>query len=183
MAEHRKTIVKHKGTVNFWSMTPEQRVAYMRGGGSKAARARTRELRSFTRERDAVLRALDVTGMVALYQRYAKPLPPEWADPTVPYAMMHKARLHVENFTVEEKAQSKAWLTLHGYSHDLFMKERTSMPKDQPTYVTDPKTMPSPAPAPQPPGPSPTPAPPAPAQPTSPPAPAGKPAKEPGHGQ
>lgn len=77
------------------------------------------EIRQFCIERDAVLHALDPEKMVVHAKKWAIPLPAKWASPTVPMAMMHKARLHINSFTDDEKRVSREWLLANGYRADL----------------------------------------------------------------
>lgn len=76
---------------------------------------RTKLLRKFCEERDAVLRTLDAEQYARFRKRWKMPEPGQWVKPDVPYAVMHKARLGVRAFTKDEKLLSARWLTEHGY--------------------------------------------------------------------
>jgi hypothetical protein len=77
------------------------------------------EIKRFCAERDRVLRALDVPMYEAFLRAQGVILPEQWARPDVPIASMHKARLHLNAFTAEEKAASRAWLAANGYTEDV----------------------------------------------------------------
>lgn len=119
------TKVRSHGTLKFYNtMDAEERKAWMKGGGAlEALRQRRRMVHEaskqmtikFCTERDAVLRALDVAKMEEFYRAWQQPLPEKYVDPSVPYAMMHKARLHINSFTDEEKETSRNWLRANNY--------------------------------------------------------------------
>jgi hypothetical protein len=123
------TRVKSHGTLKFFNkMDPEERKAWMKGGGAlEQLRERRRMVHEaskqmtikFCTERDVVLRALNVEKMEEFYRNWQQPLPEKYVDPSVPYAMMHKARLHINSFTEEEKETSRNWLRANGYSEGL----------------------------------------------------------------
>jgi hypothetical protein len=71
------------------------------------------------KERDDVLRSLDVKKFAAFWRKHKLPMPPEgWVSPDVPYIMMHKSRLQVTAMTAAEKEISRLWLLSHGYGLD-----------------------------------------------------------------
>jgi hypothetical protein len=76
---------------------------------------------AYVRERDEVLRALDVERFEAFWRKHRQPMPRSgrWAGPIVPLIMMHKARLAVETMSEAEKAVSREWLAARGYSEDF----------------------------------------------------------------
>jgi hypothetical protein len=75
----------------------------------------------FRMERDAILRELDVKKMENFMRRNKQKVP-KYTHPTVPYALMHNARLQVLNFSPEEKLESAMWLRANNYSLPKGMK-------------------------------------------------------------
>jgi hypothetical protein len=81
----------------------------------------TASIKKYVRERDEMLRALDLDLFEAFWTRWKQPRPPGgWASPEVPLIMMHKARLQAEGMTEAEKAASREWLASRSYSLDWF---------------------------------------------------------------
>ena len=73
------------------------------------------DIKQYCIERDAVLRKLDVDALHVHMAKWNVPRPERWAHPTVPVAMMHKARLSINAFTAEEKEVSRVWLLANDY--------------------------------------------------------------------
>jgi len=77
-------------------------------------------IREWCKERDEVLRSLDVKKFAKFWRKHKLPMPKGgWASPDVPLIMIHKCRLQVESMTEEEQEVSRAWLISHGYSPDI----------------------------------------------------------------
>lgn len=82
-------------------------------------------IKLFIRERNEMLRQLDVDYFDKFWSRWGNPTPDGgWQRGTEPHEdsriiMMHKARLHVESMSADERAHSKTWLKKHGYTEDI----------------------------------------------------------------
>lgn len=74
--------------------------------------------RAFVKDRNAVLRALDETAFDKFYRKWEIARPREWIG-NARLIMMHKARLHIVDFTQEEKSLSRRWLAEHGYDESI----------------------------------------------------------------
>ena len=76
----------------------------------------------FVKERNEVLRSLDIEKFEQFWAKWKQPRPGGgWASPEVPLIMMHKVRLQVPSMTETERAESRAWLLIRGY--DLEIKD------------------------------------------------------------
>jgi hypothetical protein len=80
-------------------------------------RAERRRIAAYCRERDEVLRQLDIEGLEAHMRKWKVPMPKEWIG-AAPLILMHKARLSIVSFTEAEKAVSREWLSSRGYDLD-----------------------------------------------------------------
>jgi hypothetical protein len=78
-------------------------------------------VKQFCKERDEICRALDIKRYEEFIIKNGAKIPERgWALPTVPLASMHKARLHINSFTKEEKEISKRWLIENNYIADIW---------------------------------------------------------------
>jgi len=73
-------------------------------------------IEQFVKDRDAAFRSLDMYTIVKYMAKYRMPFP---SSELVFWAMIHKARLDITTFTVDEKIESCQWLMEHGFKQDL----------------------------------------------------------------
>jgi hypothetical protein len=77
-----------------------------------------KQLAAFIKERDVILRSLDLEAYAAFRRKHdLTEMPLE--DPSVPLAAMHKTRIHIDYFSEEEKAVSRLWLRKNGYTTNI----------------------------------------------------------------
>lgn len=76
-------------------------------------------VKEFRRQRDKILRTLDVKEFLQFLHENNPRLDTRPVDPSVPLASMHKARLRIVEFSEEEKRVSREWLQANGYSSGL----------------------------------------------------------------
>ena len=69
-------------------------------------------IRAFVAERNAMLRALDLTIYRAFCEKHGAD---QESTDEIAYASMHKARLVVTTFSDDEKQLSRDWLLTHGF--------------------------------------------------------------------
>lgn len=72
------------------------------------------KLEAYNRDRDDVLRRLDLIALNNHFDKWKLPKPKSWIG-EAPFIMMHKSRLQLSTFSDAEKMQSREWLHSHGY--------------------------------------------------------------------
>ena len=78
-----------------------------------------REIENYNKRRDEILRALDVDAAVAFAKEFDPAEGLEGVKRENVLAGLHKARLHINSFTAEEKFVSRLWLKSHGFDCEL----------------------------------------------------------------
>ena len=77
--------------------------------------------RAFSKERNAALRSLDRSEFDHFMRKWNLPRPKQWIGDAW-LAAMHKARLHIAEFSEAEKAVSRTWLAQHGFTERVDSK-------------------------------------------------------------
>ena len=75
-----------------------------------------KEIKQLVKERDDALLSLDKDKIMRYMQRYGIPCP---KNEIVFWAGIHKARMHINAATEQQKQESAAWLLQHGFSLDI----------------------------------------------------------------
>ncbi len=75
-----------------------------------------KQLEQFCKERDEVLLSLDEEKIREYACRYCIPIPSSKFDF---WGGVHKAILHLQSSTLEQKIHSKKWLEQHGFSTEI----------------------------------------------------------------
>lgn len=103
---------------------------------SRQEQADEREVAEFVKERQAVLRSLDVERVIKFYAKHT----PGGArmSPALAEIAMHKARMHDDGMTDAERDVSSRWLTSRGYSTDIF----DGRPQEGTTGISRSQTQP-----------------------------------------
>ena len=74
-------------------------------------------LKKWVKERNAVMLSLDKEKIVAFCKKYSVPIP---ENETAFWAGVHKAIVHINSATEEQKLDSTIWLLEHGFRTDIF---------------------------------------------------------------
>lgn len=74
-------------------------------------------IKKYVKERDAALLSLDKRKIQLFMQNYCIPVP---KDETIFWAGVHKAILHINAASREQRFDSLAWLIEHGFSPDIY---------------------------------------------------------------